>query len=717
MAIGIVRNPIGRSMAGDQDGKAKRASGAKRSAGASRANGRRGDAPASKATEAPKPKASAPAKKPAASKKPPARPRGPVKKRSVLGHIVYAGAVLGVWALIAGMIIFAYFAHDLPDLDNLPDPGANDPAVVVKAAGGETLVRSGPLHGDWLMFDEIPDAMVWAILSIEDRYFFDHGGIDGRGLARAAATNIRSGGVRAGGSTITQQLAKNMFLTNQRSFKRKAQEALLAFWLEQRFTKEQILTLYLNRSYFGGGAYGIDAAAHRFFDHGARNLTISEAAMLAGLVQAPSRLAPHINPEGAWDRGKVVLSTMAESGHLPAETARKLMSRPPKVVKDSVGPDVRYFTDWVEAEARRLLPNVGNISITIHTTIDLKLQRAASAAIEEGLAGEGSTVNAGQGALIALGLDGAVRAMVGGRDYRKSQYNRAVQAARQPGSAFKLFTYLAAFERGHSLNEIVSDRPITIGKWSPRNYTNRFDGDIRLRDALAKSTNTVAVRLSQEAGTPYVAALANRMGITTQIAPHPSLALGTEEVKLIDLANAYRTVASGGMAASPYGIVEITELGGRVLYRQPPMSMRQAISYEVAATMTEGLQGVIEYGSGRAAKLDRPAAGKTGTTQDSRDALFVGFTSDLATAVWVGNDSFAPMKDVTGGRLPARIWGTFMKKASEGTPVRPLLADAGLYIASAQSMAADDTNKPAEKEDGWQKTKKSLWERLFGSRD
>ena len=225
------------------------------------------------------------------------------------------------------------------------------------------------------------------------------------------------------------------------------------------------------------------------------------------------------------------------------------------------------------------------------------------------------------------------------------------------------------------------------------------------------------MRLSQEAGTTNVAALANRMGITTQIAPHPSLALGTEEVKLIDLANAYRTVASGGMAASPYGIVEITELGGRVLYRQPPMSMRQAISYEVAATMTEGLQGVIEYGSGRAAKLDRPAAGKTGTTQDSRDALFVGFTSDLATAVWVGNDSFAPMKDVTGGRLPARIWGTFMKKASEGTPVRPLLADAGLYIASAQSMAADDTNKPAEKEDGWQKTKKSLWERLFGSRD
>ena len=630
------------------------------------------------------------------------------KGRSWLRPVFYYGAVLSVWGFIVGVIFLGYLAHDLPDMDNLPHPGAGDPAVIVKAANGVTLVRQGPIYGDWIPFQEVPDALVMALTSVEDRYFFTHNGFDGRGFLRAAYTNVRAGRVRAGGSTITQQLAKNTFLSNVRSFKRKAQELLLSFWLEQKFTKKQILSLYLNRTYFGGGAYGIDAAAQKFFGHSARNLSVSEAALLAGLVKSPSTLAPHINPDGAWERANVVLSAMVNAGVINQAAADKISAQPPAIKTSNVGNDVRYFSDWAIRESRRYLGENAPKSLILYTTLDPSIQRAGSLAIKRGLEGEGSKRNVEQAALVAVDHDGAVRAMIGGASYGKSQYNRAAQAERQPGSAFKLFSYLAAMEQGVSISDRYIDEKITIDGWSPKNYTGIFNGDMTIREAFARSINTIAVQVAEEAGRDNVVQMAKRLGITTNVSPVASLPLGTEEVRLIDLAGAYAVLANGGHKASPYGIVEITSLEGEVLYRRHAEPPEAVLANDIVVNMTDMLTSVISWGSGKNAKIDRPAAGKSGTSQDSRDALFAGFTSDLSAAVWVGNDNGAPMNGVTGGGLPARIWADFMLDAHVGSGVRPLLADASLYESAANSEVEIAESK---------KKKRSLWGRLFGGGD
>lgn len=637
--------------------------------------------------------------------------KGMKHKRSLVKRLFYYGAVAGIWLIILGFITIAFLSLDLPDLDNPPQPGATDTATIVKAANGATLVRKGPIYGDWVTFDETPDALIKAFLAVEDRTFFTHVGIDGAGLLRALLANIKAGGVRAGGSTITQQLAKNLFLTNQRTIKRKAQELLLTIWLEQKFTKQQLMTLYLNRVYFGGGAYGIDAASRKYFGHSAQSLSISEAAMIAGLVKAPSRYAPHINPQGAWERAKIVLGAMAEVGSLTREAADKLKKQPPQIKQAAAGRDVRYFSDWVETQARKLLPNTLGKSIIIHSTLDPGLQRAAAMALERGLKIEGTTHNANQGALVSIDHDGAVRAMVGGANYAKSQYNRSTQALRQPGSAFKLFSYLAALETGLKTSDRFIDQKITVEGWSPKNYNGRYNGEMTAREAFARSINTIAVQIAEDTGRDRVAAMAKRLGISTKVAPLPSLPLGTEEVKLIDLTGAYAAVANGGHLAPTYGIVEVTTLEGEVIYRRPPMHPIPVLAYPIVKSITEMLKSVVAWGSGKNAKIDRPVAGKSGTSQDSRDAVFVGFSSDITTSVWVGNDDGTPMKAVTGGGLPARIWADFMLEAHVGQPVRPLLADAGIYSAAAEYRASE---APTETTNPPKKKKKSLFKRLFG---
>ncbi len=646
----------------------------------------------------------------------PSRQKAKQPKPSLVRRLAYGVAVTSVWGMILGIVGLAYLAHDLPDLENLPAPGASDQAIIIKAANSATLVRQGPIYGDWIRYPEVPESLIRAFTAVEDRRFFNHVGIDGQGLARAVVTNVRKGRVSAGGSTITQQLAKNLFLSSDRTLRRKAQELLLAFWLEQKFTKEQILTLYLNRVYFGGGAYGIDAASRKFFGHSARNLSIAESAMLAGLVKAPSRLAPHINPEGAWARAQVVLDAMASVGALTDTVAQKVKSQPPRLQGSAAGKDVRYFTDWIIQEAAGLLGNARGKSVVIYTTLDPGIQRAAAMALERGLKGEGAARSARQGALVALEHDGAVRAMVGGADYGKSQFNRAVQALRQPGSAFKLFSYLAALEAGIKPKDRYKDTPISIDGWSPKNYSGTFSGEMTVEEAFARSINTVAVQVAERAGRERVAAMAKRLGISSPVTPLASLPLGTEEVKLLDLTGAYAAVANGGFKAKPYAIVEITTVEGQVIFRRSPKRPRPVLAFPVVEDITQMLSSVVKWGSGKNAHIDRAAAGKSGTSQDSRDAVFAGFTSDMTAAVWVGNDDDTPMKGVTGGGLPARIWSDFMLEAHAGAQVRPLLADAGMYADAAgdyyppSDLAAKTEEKPPAKP----RKKKSFFERLFG---
>lgn len=633
------------------------------------------------------------------------------KRSPLVRRLAYGGAVAGVWSMIVGILLIAYLSLDMPDLENLPAAGSQDTAVVVKAVNGATLVRRGPIYGDWIDFDETPKALVDAFVAIEDRSFFNHGGIDSKGLLRAIWSNVRAGGVRAGGSTITQQLAKNLFLSSDRTIKRKAQELLLALWLEQKFTKEQILTLYLNRVYFGGGAYGIDAAARKFFGHSAANLSIAESAVLAGLVKAPSRLAPHINPSGAWERGRLVLSAMASTGSLSAAAQEKISEQPPTVRSPATGRNIRFFTDWVEMEARRLAPNLRGKSLIVFTTLDPSVQRAASLSVARGLDGEGATRGASQAALVAIDHDGAVRAMVGGKDYGQSQYNRATQAKRQPGSAFKFFTYLAALEAGVEPMDRYVDKPTVVGDWAPKNYSGEFNGEMSMQEAFARSINTIAVQVSEDIGRNKAATIAKRLGIRTPISPVPSLPLGTEEVRLLELAGAYAAVANGGHLARPYSIVEITTLEGEVLYRRRPEQPRTVLRSETVEQMSAMMTSVVKWGSGRNAALARPAAGKSGTSQDSRDAVFAGYTSDMTAAVWVGNDDGAPMKNVTGGGLPARIWQDFMTEAHASMPVRPLLADAVLYANAAADFEEPQLLVEDQKE---KKKKRGFLSRLFG---
>ncbi|MEE4348949.1 MAG: PBP1A family penicillin-binding protein [Pacificimonas sp.] len=591
------------------------------------------------------------------------------RPRSVWGTLWRSVLLIGIGAVLVLVVSVAWTMTTLPSFSALMK-SPNGQAVRVVARDGTVLVNQGPSYGGWLTADEIPDVMKQAMIAVEDRRYYSHFGVDPRGLARAVWVSSTDGGRLRATSTITQQLARNLFLTNERSFARKAREALIAVAMEQRFSKDQILELYLNRVYFGGGAYGIDAASRRFYGHSARELNAAEAAIIAGLVKAPSRFAPSSDPERARERAGVVALTMARDGvvdsaaQLRGEIAALEFAPQPKQN------NVRYFTDWALAEVDRLTSEtVAPLIVT--TTLDAEMQLAAEASITDYAPEEA------QGALVSMTPTGEIRAMMGGRDYVDSNYNRATVAERQPGSAWKLFVYLAAVENGIGPRDFVQDEPITIDGWTPRNYGRGHRGTVTVRQAFAGSYNTVAAQLGQRVGFTNVAMMARRLGIETEISRQPAMTLGTSTVRLIDMTAAYAAVANGGRAVQPYGVTKIETADGRVLYERRTAPARVVLSPWVVTNMTHLLESVVTAGTGRAAAFGKPAGGKTGTTSNNQDGYFVGFTRDLVTGVWMGRDDNQRVAGLTGGSSPARAFASFMTAATSGMPARPLDSDIG----------------------------------------
>ncbi len=588
-------------------------------------------------------------------------------------------AVCGA-VVIGGLI--AWYGSGLPDISRL-DGLTRRPSVTLLSADGTMLATFGDLYGAPVQLHELPPHLPQAVLAVEDRRFYSHFGLDLWGVTRAVLANLRAGRIVQGGSTITQQLAKNLFLKPERTIRRKVQETLLALWLERRFSKDQILTIYLNRVYLGAGTYGVEAAARRFFGKSARQVSLYQAAMLAGLLKAPSRYNPVSDRELAAARARWVLAAMVDAGYLTPERAAAAERQPPWLATSALGQGRRYFADWVLEQVSSYV-GYSDRDLTVVTTLDPRLQRLADAQVAAVLAGPGKKAGAGQAALVGLAPDGAVKAMVGGRDYSESQFNRATQALRQPGSAFKLFVYLAGLEAGLEPDDTMMDAPVAVGGWHPRNYDGRYYGEVTLRGALARSLNSVAVRLTEQVGRDRVIAAARRLGITSELRPEPSLALGASEVTLIELTAAYAVLANNGVGVWAYGIREVRDDRGRVLYRRSGSGPGRVIALDLLARMNDMLGAVVAWGTGRGARLDRPMAGKTGTSQDFRDAWFIGYTADLVTGVWIGNDDGQAMKDVVGGGLPARLWRSFMAEALKGLAIRPL---PGLGLPEPRSAA------------------------------
>ncbi len=609
--------------------------------------------PAKGAGAKPKPKAVA-----GAAKKPADRPR-----KSPWREIRLALIAL-IWLTLVAAGFIAYAAHDLPDSDSLTGP-KSAPSVTILAANGAALASFGAHWGEFVSVAEMSPLLPQAVVAIEDRRFYEHGGMDVFGVLRAIWHNITAGRLSEGGSTITQQLAKIAFLTPAKSLKRKVQELFLAFRLERQFSKDEILTLYLNRVYLGAGSYGVDAAAKRYFAKSARQVGLAEAALLAGLLKAPSRLSPARDLAAAQRRAALVLDSMVAAGFLSPADAAAAKKAPARLVRQEKSSGAaRYFSDWVRqqlpAYAGRDAP-----ALTVHTTLNPAMQRAAEAALARGLEGL-SQRGAGQGALVALAPDGAVLAMVGGRDYAASQFNRASQARRQPGSAFKTIVYLAGLEAGLEPEDIFEDAPVEIAGWAPRNYSGDYRGPVSLRDAFAASINSVAVRVGQHAGIGNVATLARRLGIHSDLPRDASLSLGSGDLTLIELTAAYAALAGDGALALPHGISEVRNRGGETVYARSGSGGGRVISPAAAAAMRDLLAAVISDGTGKAAALPPelgPAYGKTGTSQNFRDAWFVGFAGDVVAGVWLGNDNGKPMQGVTGGGAPAAIWRDFMVNA------------------------------------------------------
>jgi penicillin-binding protein 1A len=602
-----------------------------------------------------------------------AKTRGPVWRITV--GLIKLGLYVTLLAFVALAVAVGIAMSSLPDYETLQS-SPNGQTVRVRAADGTVIFAMGPSYGQWLRHDEIPEIMRDAMISVEDRRFESHLGVDPIGIARSVRVRIERGSWVQGGSTITQQLARNLFLTNTRTFGRKIREMILALAMERTFTKDQILELYLNRVYFGGGAYGIDAASRRFFGHSARDLDLSESAVIAGLVKAPSRYSPTADAQAAIGRAGVVLDLMVETGQISeaqaAEAAPNDVSLAPQPRRNSV----RYFTDWVLNQLD-LLVNETRAPIDVWTTLDLEMQSQAVNSVRA------HTPEGAQGALVALDRDGAVRAMVGGTDYVTSNYNRAVTAVRQPGSSWKLFVYLAALENGYTPEDRVVDEPVDWNGWQPRNSSGRYSGEMDVRSAFAYSVNTVAAQLGAEVGLHTVANMAQRFGITTPVNTHPSMVLGTSEVRVIEMARAFASVAARGVAVDPYGIVRVTmedpETREEIdLYVTEIDQSRVLVAPYVAAEMTDLLQTAVATGTGRAAQIGRPVAGKTGTTSSNRDGWFVGFSSGLTTAVWMGRDDARRVGGLQGGRAPARAFADFMRYAVSSRPVEEFATEVTL---------------------------------------
>ena len=577
----------------------------------------------------------------------------------ILKGIAYA-ALLGILALVIAVAVATAYLPSYSQLTKRSDLGQ---MIRVRAANGQVLVEMGPSFGRWLPYDQIPAEMRAAIISTEDRRFRSHIGVDPIGIARSVQVRVTSGSWRQGGSTLTQQLARNIFLTNNRTFVRKVKEAILALALERKFSKDQIVELYLNRVYFGGGAYGIDAASRKFFGHGADRLSLGEAAIIAGLVKAPSNYSPTADVEAARQRSGVVLDTMVRNGFISPDAAASVDPAKVKIQQTTNNNSVRYFTDWALPQLDTLIDQTSD-PIDVWTTLDPGMQVAADKAVRA------NAPDGAQGALVAIDHDGAVRAMVGGKDYVSSIYNRATQAERQPGSAFKLFVYLSALESGMKPTDTIVDEPITINGWSPRNSNRTNLGPVTLREAFSRSINTISAKIGAQVGFGTIADMARRFGITTEISTYPSMVLGSSDVRLIEMTRAFASVANNGVAVTPYGIRRVVTADGRLLYNHDADEGRVLVAPWVAAEMTDLLQSAVLSGTGRAAQIGRPVAGKTGTTSSNKDGWFIGFSSGLTTGVWMGRDDARPVPGLQGGTAPARAFHDFMSVAVAKRPVQ-----------------------------------------------
>jgi len=603
-------------------------------------------------------------------------------------RLFYWGAVLGLWAVIAVVGVVIWVGAHLPAIQALEIP-KRPPTIQIVGFDGSMLATRGEMPGANVSLKDLPPYLPRAFIAIEDRRFYSHYGVDPIGIARAAVANILHRGVSQGGSTLTQQLAKNLFLTQERTLQRKLQEVELALWLERKHSKAQILELYLNRVYFGSGAYGVEAAAQRYFGKSAKNVTIAEAAMLAGLVKSPSRLAPNRNPEGAEKRAQTVLTAMADAKFITETQAKASIGHPSYNVKAAGAGTVNYVADWIGEVLDDLIGQIDQ-NIVVETSIDPKLQSVAEASIIDELAAKSVKFNVSQGALVAMTPEGAVRAMIGGRNYADSQYNRAVTAKRQPGSAFKPFVYLTAIEAGLTPDTIRQDAPLDVKGWKPENYTHEYFGAVTLTQGLAMSLNTVAVRLGLEVGAKNVVRTAHRLGIASKLETNASIALGTSEVSLTELVGAYAPFANGGRGVTPHVVTKIRTPEGKVLYARLPDQLGQVIEPRSVAMMNTMMQETLLSGTARKAEIPGwMAAGKTGTSQDFRDAWFIGYTANLVTGVWLGNDDNSPTRKATGGGLPVEVWTRFMRVAHQGVPVAALPnSQAGGFFSNLMQTAS-----------------------------
>ena len=588
---------------------------------------------------------------------------------------IWGSALALLVALFVGLAV-AFAARSMPGYYQLKATQTAQ-TIVVRARDGTEIVELGPSFGKWLTSEEIPQVMKDAMISVEDRRFYSHFGIDFWRTGGAIIEGITGSRARVGGtSTISQQLARNVFLNNNRSLDRKLREAVLAMALEAKFSKEQILELYLNKVYFGGGAYGIDSASRRFFSHPATELSVAEAAIIAGLVKAPSRYSPTADIDAAVGRASVVLRLMKEQGRIAPD-----VTVDPSAVnlKEQAGQNsVRYFTDWALPQLDLLLPETFE-PIEVWTTLDVGMQRAATAAIQA------NTPDGAQGAMVSMDRDGAILALVGGTDYVETNYNRATDAQRQPGSSWKLFVYLAALESGYTPDDRVVDTPVTINGWSPRNSSGRNVGEIDLRTAFAYSINTVAAQLGNEVGFGTVASMARRFGITTEINTYPAMVLGSNEVRLVDMTRAFAVVSAKGNSVEPYGILKVETAEGELLYQHEAARQSQLVPDYVAAGITDLLQTAVATGTGRAAQIGRPVAGKTGTTSSNKDGYFVGFSSGITTGVWMGRDDNSRVGGLQGGTAPARAFAAYMRYAVKDRPVEQFDTDLQLARMAARA--------------------------------
>ncbi len=608
--------------------------------------------------------------------------------RVVAGFAILTGLALGA--------LLVELARTLPDIEGLePAPRAGE--VVLLDRNGRTIARRGEVSQAAIQADDLPQTLVDAVLAVEDRRFYSHFGIDLIGTGRALIANMRAGRVVQGGSTITQQLAKNLFLSPERTYRRKAQEMMLALWLERRFSKDEILALYLNRVYFGAGAWGAEAASRRYFGRSASELSIGEAALLAGLLKAPSRYAPTSDARRASVRATVVLDLMLATGRITEAERIEAAEIPIRVSRGVSSPGAGWFADWVMPQVRELSGGHEG-DLIVRTTLDVNAQRAAEAALTIGLSDPDLARGAGEGALVALDVTGGVAAMVGGSDYAAAPFNRAVSARRQPGSAFKPIVYATAFEAGYSPDDTFIDEPVSYGDWAPENYGRRYEGEMTLERAFARSSNAVAVQLSEAAGRGWVLRTARRLGIESPLQNTPAVALGAYEVTPLELGQAYLPFMNGGRAAEAYAILSIETAGGERLYSHVREPGPVVFASRVLADMNRLFDASVGYGTSRHAAVDgRVVRGKTGTTNDFRDAWFAGWSGGLAAVVWMGNDDFSPTDEAVGGAGPARVFARFMAAAPDyPAALDALLSDVRPADPIASLISGEGVAEPGE---------------------